>query len=124
MLKAIKRLFRASSLFLAIATTIGIAVLSLAKMEGVESSVFNYDKFLHAFAYCTLSFFWLSAINKTGQIILVSIICVIYGIIIEILQMVLTNYRSGDLYDALANTSGVLIGYFLYQTLAKKYFLK
>jgi len=123
MLKAIKRLFRASSLFLAIATTIGIAILSLIQAP-INSEIFGFDKFLHAFAYCTLSFFWLSAINKTGRIILVSIICVIYGIIIEILQMVLTNYRSGDLYDALANTSGVLIGYFLYQTLAKKYFLK
>lgn len=123
MLKAIKRLFRASSLFLAIATTIGIAILSLIQAP-INAEIFGFDKLLHAFAYCTLSFFWLSAINKTGRIILVSIICVIYGIVIEILQMVLTNYRSGDLYDALANTSGVLIGYFLYQTLAKKYFLK
>ena len=121
MLKAIKRLFRASSLFLAISTTIGIAILSLAKMEGIESGVFNYDKLLHAFAYCTLSFLWLSGLNKSRHTILACIVCVIYGIVIEILQMVLTNYRSGDLYDALANTTGVIIGYFFYKTLAKNY---
>ena len=124
MLKVIKRLFQASTLFLAISTTIGIAILSLAKMEGVESSVFNYDKLLHAFAYCTLSFLWLSAINNSRRTILICTIGVIYGIVIEILQMLLTNYRSGDVYDALANTSGVIIGYFLYNTLAKNYLLK
>ena len=124
MLKVIKHLFQASTLFLAISTIIGIAVLSLAKIEGVESSVFNYDKLLHAFAYCTLSFLWLCAINNSRRTILICTVGVIYGIVIELLQMLLTNDRSGDVYDALANTTGVLIGYFLYKTLAKNYLLK
>ena len=123
MLKVIKRLFQASTLFLAISTTIGIAILSLIQAP-INSEIFGYDKLLHAFAYCTLSFLWLSAINNSRRTILICTVGVIYGIVIEILQMLLTNYRTGDVYDALANTSGVIIGYLLYNTLAKNYLLK
>ena len=50
------------------------------------------------------------------------IICfvVIYGIIIEILQGVLTTTRESDLFDALANTLGAIVGLIGFQYVKKQ----
>lgn len=44
----------------------------------------------------------------------------IYGIIIEILQGALTNYRQADLYDVFANFSGIAVGTLFFVLVLKK----
>ncbi|MDO9260601.1 MAG: VanZ family protein, partial [Flavobacteriaceae bacterium] len=40
------------------------------------------------------------------------ILCIFfYGIIIEVLQEILTTKREADIYDVIANTMGILIGF-------------
>ena len=83
----------------------------------------NSDKIGHLLAYFTLCFSWLYAfknntflgIKKHTIITLV----ILYGIIIEVLQGVLTTYRQADIYDVLANTTGVFLAVFLFQKVSR-----
>jgi len=120
MLKVIKKLLKDNSLFLAIAVTLTITVLSLIKL-GVQPISFTYlDKVEHAIAYTTLSFFWLLTFGLTKKkILLVILICVIFGAFIEVLQKT-TSYRTFDYVDMIANTIGVLIGYLIFIFFTKK----
>lgn len=124
MLKHIRHLFLVSSYLIAISVTIGIAILSLINLQAADAKILNFDKVLHAFAYGTLSLFWLIATQKLNKQFIVLSSCVIYGTVIEFLQSELTNYRTGDLYDVLANTLGVIFGYLFFEKLAKNYLLK
>jgi glycopeptide antibiotics resistance protein len=45
---------------------------------------------------------------------------VVFGIIIEVLQMTLTAYRAGELFDFLANTLGGLLALGAYNFFFKK----
>ncbi|MBO6630558.1 MAG: VanZ family protein [Psychroserpens sp.] len=72
----------------------------------------NEDKVFHTIAYfifavLVYNFLWSKHIKRA--ILLSVIIVTTYGIIIEVLQFVLTTHRSFDLYDALANFSGALL---------------
>lgn len=124
MLKHIRHLFLVSSYLIAISVTIGIAILSLINLQAADAKILNFDKVLHAFAYGTLSLFWLIATHKLNKQFIVLSSCVIYGTVIEFLQSELTNYRTGDLYDVLANTLGVIFGYLFFEKLAKNHLLK
>lgn len=44
----------------------------------------------------------------------------IYGIIIEILQGALTDYRQADLYDVFANFSGIAVAIMFFALVLKK----
>jgi len=107
---------------IAIGITISIAYLCLMKMpkEGI-SSLGNIDKLYHITAYFSLSIFWLFSFYKKVNLkyIIISI-CIIYGIIIEVLQATVTTYRSGDFKDILANTLGVFLGLLVFNIILKK----
>jgi glycopeptide antibiotics resistance protein len=47
---------------------------------------------------------------------------ILFGIILEVLQGALTDYRTADYKDALANTTGVLIGFFSFKVIYKTAF--
>ncbi len=83
------------------------------------------DKYLHFIAYFGLSTLWYFAlrdrIQKKVFNFFVSLALILYGIILEVLQSGLTTYRTGDLYDALANTTGVLVGLVLFKRIIKWY---
>ncbi len=75
------------------------------------------DKLAHFFVFMILSIFFFADIKKdnknisnTKALLIVLLISLFYGIIIEILQSVLTIDRSGELFDILANMLGVLTG--------------
>ena len=40
-------------------------------------------------------------------------VCVAYGVVLEILQGLVFVERSADIYDAIANSAGVVIGYYI-----------
>ena len=114
----IKSILKAKLLFLlALIYSLSILVLSLINLKNIDIINLNAsDKFYHALCYALMVFLWLLHFhfkfrpqNIKGKLVLSSII-IIFGIIIEVLQLVLTNYRSFDWWDVVANTLGVCIG--------------
>ncbi len=114
-------------LLIAILYSILILVLSLANLNKVEIvKLESSDKLYHLLCYALLSFLWVYFVKlklKTlnSRIIFVTILLIsIFGIIIEHLQLMLTDYRTFDWWDALANFTGVIFGiltFKLYQKL-------
>ncbi|WP_100614129.1 VanZ family protein [Confluentibacter citreus] len=72
------------------------------------------DKLFHSLTYAILAFLWFNTFffqfkkNKKVAIIYASIIAIIFGIIIEVLQGAFTATRQADVFDVLANSLGVL----------------
>jgi glycopeptide antibiotics resistance protein len=53
---------------------------------------------------------------------LVLLVCIIiFGTIIEVLQMTVTDYRSFDVYDILANSIGAML-FFVVYLISKRFF--
>lgn len=86
----------------------------------------GWDKVAHACMYFGLSgVLWLEFLRAhRGHLLKMwhawvgALICpILFGGVVELLQTYYTNYRSGDWFDLLANTVGVLlasaIGYFI-----------
>lgn len=123
----IKKLLERNALFVAIAATIILAVLSLSAVPKLNLSlgIKAGDKYLHFIAYFGLSILWYFAlrdkINEKVFKIVVPLGLILYGIILEGLQSGLTTYRSGDVYDAMANAAGVLVGMILFNRIIKWY---
>ncbi len=127
MLRDIKKLLEDNALILAILASIIIAVLSLTAVPKLNLGldIKSGDKYLHFIAYFGLSVIWYFALKdripKRVFKIIVPLGLIIYGIILEGLQSGLTTYRTGDLYDALANTAGVIVGLIFFNTIIKWY---
>ncbi|KVW95622.1 hypothetical protein ABW22_09775 [Thiobacillus denitrificans] len=66
------------------------------------------DKLVHLFGYALLMFWWAQLVTRQRWKLAVAV--VLFGIAIEGLQG-LTPDRQPDLLDALANSSGVLLGW-------------
>lgn len=125
MLMPIKKLLERNALFIAIFLTLFIAVVSLISFKGVHLvKVDNSDKFGHLLAYFLLSLSWLFALNSSSKkkikTYILILILISYGIIIEVLQGVLTTYRQADVYDIMANTIGVLFAVILFKKVYRK----
>jgi len=115
----IKKLLERNALTIAIIFTIFITVVSLISIKGVHIiKVSNSDKYGHFIAYFLLSFSWLYALRnfprKKFKEYLIVFFLISYGIIIEVLQGVLTSYRQADIYDIIANSAGVLFAVILF----------
>lgn len=79
------------------------------------------DKMMHVGAYFGLAFLWFSYYlfkerekNQKWGYLKISSLAVLFGILIEVLQGVLTAHREPDWADALANTIGVFIAYCIF----------
>tara|TARA_B100001057_G_scaffold282098_1_gene282430 strand:- start:430 stop:819 length:390 start_codon:yes stop_codon:yes gene_type:complete len=125
MLKHIKKLLKANALFIAIVITIFIAIISLARVDKVASRILLLqDKLNHLIAYFFLTLSWFYALHQkkfspknTRHLILC---CILYGIFIEVLQSILTSYRTASYLDILANSVGVVIGALAFHFFEKK----
>ncbi|WP_075340418.1 VanZ family protein [Tenacibaculum agarivorans] len=121
MLRRIKSLLKDNAIYFAIAITVAIAVLSLAKLSTLPTISFKYkDKVAHAIAYFVLTMVWLFSFIKREQKAIIILGCIIYGILMECLQSILTNYRMFDYYDMIANTFGVLLALLIFSIIEKK----
>ena len=122
MQKLIKSLLKDKSIYLAIIITIVIAILSLIRI-GKQPVVISFkylDKLEHAIAYLTLAFLWLFTFKNNKKVrYVVLILCVLFGVLMEFLQSSLTNYRTFDYADMIANALGVLIAFFLFILIKK-----
>ncbi len=103
-----------------IALTIG----SLSKISSIPKLGSSFDdKIYHFLAYAVLTFLcynYIQHINAKRALVLSVIIAVIYGIIIEGLQSVLTNFRTPDYYDVVANTLGAIVTFICLQYVTKR----
>ncbi len=125
MLQHIKTLLKAKRFFIAIAITLSIAFLSLVKLGTMPIVSFSHtDKIAHAIAYFVLCFCWLWAVGsfakKKVRTLAVVSLCICYGILIEVIQMTYTNYRTGSLLDILANTIGILLALYCFHSFFEK----
>ncbi|RZJ64010.1 MAG: VanZ family protein [Flavobacterium sp.] len=93
-----------------------ISVDSFGGEHGIGIDIPNSDKFVHFLFYFIFTLLWYRCfkamdwwpLRKTK--IIVFMFAVSYGILIEICQGVFTSYRSADVLDAVANTSGSAFG--------------
>ncbi|WP_161555236.1 VanZ family protein [Dokdonia sinensis] len=112
-------------LFLALLYTVALTMGSLIKPVTIVDRPFqSMDKVMHLVAYFGLFLLWsvwqlfvrrdlvgkkkMMSLRKIMTI--TAVVAVAYGIIIEVCQGLLTDYRTPDGWDILANTTGVLLG--------------
>lgn len=120
-MKLIKTLLKDKLYIIAICITIFIAYLSLIKITSTKASFANSDKIYHLIAYFTLTFFWLFSFYKKKKLkSIIVILCISYGVIIEILQGICTTYRTADFKDIIANALGCILALLLFNTILKK----
>ena len=78
------------------------------------------DKLVHIFIFLVLSFLWLAYIDRvltnTKPIVLflALLVCLLYGIIIEVSQELFVRSRKAEALDVLADLFGASIGLFLF----------
>ena len=106
-------------IFIAVVWTILITVLSLITIEKTPSFVLQLpfkDKIVHFVFYFVFGILWsLGLKDKLARFrFKVLFLAIIYGIVIEVLQEVLTKNRTADFYDVLANTLGAVFAFFGY----------
>jgi VanZ family protein len=105
-----------------IITALAILFLSFANPEdlNVISPVFfeGMDKVAHFVMYFAFTMVILLEnrrnITKIKRLIMFSIIPLVFGAVIEILQSFLTATRSGSIYDLLFNLAGIVVSIILY----------
>lgn len=101
---------------IAVFYTVALATVSLVRLNNLPNVGVSFaDKIFHFLVYSVLAFLWVNTFffkfkyKKTKAIIYAALFSIIFGIIIEVLQGSITASRHTDVYDAIANTLGVLI---------------
>ena len=85
---------------------VSVVVLSLAPLTG--SQLFSWeDKLKHAIAYGGLFFLSIEGFGRKAPYYAQAALLIMVGVIVEFLQS-LTGYRLLDVWDMLANATGVL----------------
>ena len=125
MLKHIKALLEDNALFIAIFFTISITIGSLVKSDVIAIEIVSIsDKTIHFIAYFFLMLSWLYVFFKkksfSKNVKFIFIGCIVFGIIIEIIQGVTTTYRTLSFLDVAANTLGVLFASTVFHFFEKK----
>ncbi|WP_273272621.1 VanZ family protein [Maribacter polysiphoniae] len=97
---------------------------SLYSFEGDDLPTFSIpyaDKIVHFTFYFVAvilgSLYFLSLNNPWAKtlvkIIKLALLLVVFGMVIEVIQGTLTVNRSGDVFDAMANSTGVAVGFII-----------
>ena len=108
-------------LVIALCWTLLIAILCLFRFNNLPSiAVTGADKYVHftfhlIFTFLWGKYFWLRLNGQSIYTILkVGSVSIVYGIILEILQEVLTTTRHADIMDIAANFTGALVAFLLF----------
>ncbi len=115
-------------LILSITWTLIVTVLSLAKIEGLDTpiNISNKDKVVHFvfyFLFYILWFFYFRAKTNSAHLLwIVLLVSFGYGLLMEALQGIIGTNRTPDLNDLYANTLGAFCALFVsvYFLLKKK----
>lgn len=104
------------ALIIAVCYALALATVSLIKINDLPNAGIPFaDKIFHFLAYSVLVFLWGNAFffkfkyKKSKAMLYAAVLSIILGIIIEVLQGSITTSRHTDVYDAIANTLGVII---------------
>jgi len=106
------------ALFVASLYTIVLTASSLVKLGKISVGSFSpTDKLLHFAAYFGLLVLWKVYFiikskpnsNYKSNLLKIAGLGILFGMLIEVLQGVLTSYREPDWYDILANSAGILL---------------
>ena len=90
-----------------------VVVLSLIPLD--VDLVQNEDKFAHFVAYGTLAFWFGMLIEGRGRELRIAVAFALMGVALEFLQG-LTDYRTFEVADMVANAAGASVGWGLAQT--------
>jgi VanZ family protein len=74
--------------------------------------IISFDKLVHATLFFILNFLGNKAWNENSEQhlkFIISIVCIAYGGLLEILQATVFIDRSADIYDFVANSIGVIL---------------
>jgi len=86
------------------------------------------DKIIHFLFYAVFVLLLCLAKRKSHlkmkHNLLIVVFAILYGIVIEVLQGVLTKNREADFRDALANSLGAIVGFICFYCLKNKIFNK
>lgn len=107
---------------LSIIVALVILYLSLADSQSFDDVPFlnipYFDKIAHFLMYFGLMsvilFEHRNAIIGRAQLGLIALIPFIYGILMEILQLTVSANRSGNIFDVVANSAGIIIAALLW----------
>jgi len=112
-----KNILRHKYKIVAVIYTLWLTAISLSPLNGVDLPSFKFaDKIVHFFLYFFLTLVWLKAYPAfTRKIILLLAGVVLWGIAIEFIQENFIPNRSGDVFDALANTLGGITALFIFK---------
>ncbi|WP_240643069.1 VanZ family protein [Sinomicrobium pectinilyticum] len=98
-----------------------VTVLSLAPPSTLPSVSYPHlDKIVHFIFYYIFLILWYYALRgedtfgpvKKKPLLIAFFMAFVYGTIVEVLQYTMGKGRSGDILDALANTTGMICGIF------------
>lgn len=96
--------------------SLSLVVVCLLPLKKVPDIGVSFgDKVFHMLSYIVLTCLWFYSfyvhfkIDRRKSLAYACVLSVVFGIIIEVLQEVLTNTRHADILDVLANSLGVLI---------------
>ena len=114
-------------LFFLILIVIILTVLSLKESISFVPNLTFTDKIFHASAYIVLTYICCRylilakpSFSLTKILVIVALFLTIYGIVIELLQTVITENRVGEFEDVLANISGIVLGSFIFRYLSSR----
>jgi len=80
--------------------------------DDIKLNIPHLDKVVHLSLYFIYTFLLLAETrynNKKSTILLIALYSILFGALMEFCQMYLFDYRSGDIFDAIFNTLGVLL---------------
>lgn len=109
-----------------------VLLFTLMPLDGAAENIPLFegaDKLVHAgffFVLSVLLFLGWARWKKTDTpslvpFLLISLCCVLFGALIELLQHTLFTYRSGDVWDVFANTVGTGMAAFAYLLLHRNF---
>ena len=92
--------------------TIALSILSLVRLTDVPKLNTGYDdKIAHFVLYAGLCLFWFMsfyALKSKSSLVLASLLSIGFGLVIEILQGIVSIHRTTEVFDLVANCLGVL----------------
>jgi VanZ family protein len=114
MLKRILNFWLANAFGIALFFSFFILMMSLVNGNSMPLNTFNLsDKILHSSAYMILMWVWMMTLKQRGMSRSVFVLLIglaLFGIVVEVLQASLTESRTADWKDAVANFIGLIMG--------------
>ena len=114
------------SRWLAISYFVLISILFFLPGSAIPDSPWlikiDFDKFVHVGLFALLLFIWRSAFNVEvrNYTAMLFVAGVLYGFLVEIIQLKCIPSRSFDMFDVLADSIGSFLGLFTWSRVYKK----